>query len=69
MEQTTLDKKAHSTSNTLWKETLLYFLEFINIVQHKNTQTLLEPLWYYDKIQIQNVSVFLPKICMKRDFT
>ena len=62
-------QKAHSTSNTLWKETLLYFLEFINIVQHKNTQTLLEPLWYYDKIQIQNVSVFLPKICMKRDFT
>ena len=51
-------QKAHSTSIIFWKETLLYFPEFISIVQHKNTQTLLEPLWYNDKIQIQNKSVF-----------
>ena len=51
-------QKAHSTSNIFWKETLLYFAEFISIVQQKNTQTLLEPLWYNDKIQIQNKSVF-----------
>ena len=47
-------QKVHSTKNTRWKETLLYFAEFINIVHHKNTQTLLELLWYSDKIQIQN---------------
>ena len=36
--------------NTFWKETVLIFAEFINIDQHKNTQTLFEPLWYNDKI-------------------
>ena len=61
-------QKAFSTRNIFWKETLLYFAEFISIVQHKNTQILLEPLWYNDKIQIQNKSVFT-KICMKMDFT
>ena len=56
-------QKAHSTSNIFWKETLPYFAEFISIVQQKNTQTLLEPLWYNDKIQIQNKSVIYKNMC------
>lgn len=51
-------QKAHSTSNTFWKETLLYFPECFNIAQHKNTQTLLKPLWY-DKYVWKGVSLNL----------
>jgi exonuclease III len=56
-------QKALNTSNAFWKETLLYFAEFINTVQNKNLHDfLLEPLWYNDKIKIQNKAIYNKKM-------
>jgi hypothetical protein len=58
-----LRQKAFSTTNTFWKETLLYFTEFVHIVQLKNFDAfLLEPLWYNDKIKIQNKTIMIKKL-------
>ena len=56
-------QKALNTSNIFWKETLLHFAEFITTVQHRNLHDcLLEPLWYNDKIKIQNKATYNKKM-------
>ena len=45
-----------------------HFAELISIVQHENTQTLFETLWYNDKIQIQNKSGFFYKTMYENGF-
>ena len=45
-----------------------HFAELISIVQHENTQTLFETLWYNDKIQIQNKSGFFYKTIYENGF-
>ena len=43
------------------------FAEFINVVQHKNTQTLLNHYGIMIKLKYR-INQFFTKICMKRDY-
>ena len=47
-------QRANSTHNSFWKEALYYFAEFLESFEMKDSYILLEPLWYNDKIKIEN---------------
>ena len=44
--------KAKITQNNFWKETLIYFAEFVEGFNSAKSHILCEPLWYNNKIKI-----------------
>ena len=58
MEQTTLDKKYILLKILVGKKHYFILQNLLILFIKKNKQTLLEPLWYSDKIQIQNKLIF-----------
>ena len=62
--------KANNIDNSFWKEVLNIFSEFLNTLSHdlNSDDTLMEPLWYNNKIMIQNRYVF-SKSLYEKGFT
>jgi hypothetical protein len=62
--------KAKNTQNTFWKEALHVFSEFSSMITHNldHGDISAEPLWYNDKIKIQNKYIF-SKTMYERGFT
>lgn len=62
-------QKANSTTNLFWKETLSYFADFLLFIEQKcEHDILLEPLWFNEKISVQNNYIFYKSYNMKRVF-
>jgi hypothetical protein len=62
--------KAKNTQNTFWKEALHVFSEFSSMITHSldHGDIFTEPLWYNDRIKIQNKYIF-SKTMYERGFT
>lgn len=51
-------QRAKATRNNFWKETLFYLCDFLETIETDNINIMLEPLWYNNKVKIQNKYVF-----------
>lgn len=51
-------QRAKTTHNNFWKETLFCSGDILENIEFYNIHILLEPLWYNNKIKIQNKDIF-----------